>query len=153
MKKKITLMLKENVENLGIVGDKVSVSLGYARNFLLANGLALVPSDPDYKKVLDEIKEKRAKIEKELESVKEKAEKLSEKEIKFVVKAGEKGKLFGAITAEDIAKEIDIDKKYIVSSPLKTLGDHKVKIKLSNGVVCEIMVKLEAEKEVIKKEK
>lgn len=147
MKKKINVLMRENVENMGIVGDRINVAMGYARNYLLPNNLVLLKSHPDYKEILKQIKEKRIKLEKEINEFKEKAKKLKDRIINFTVKTSEKGKMFGSITSEDIAKEIAIEKKYINTSPLKTLGEHKVEIKLPSGILSQIVVKLIKEEE------
>lgn len=153
MKKKVTMMLCENVENLGLVGDQVTVSLGYAKNYLIPNKLILAKDDPNYQKLLKEIKEKRAKIQKEIDELKKITEDLSKNIVKFVVKVSSTGKLFGSVTSEDIADKIKVDKKFVVTSPLKTLGEHVVKIKMPQGVESNIKVVIEAEKEVKEKKK
>lgn len=146
MKKKVEMMLCENVENLGIIGDEVTVSLGYAKNYLLPNNLVLTKDDVNYKKLLKEIKSKRAVVQKEIDELKQTTEKLSKENVIFSVKVSSAGKLFGSVTAEDIADKIKVDKKYVLTSPLKTLGKHLVKIKLSQGVETQINVVVEAEK-------
>lgn len=147
MKKKIEVLMRENVDNLGTVGEKITVAVGYARNYLLPNNLVLVKSHPDYKKILEQIKERRIKLQKEIDQLKEKAEKIKGQTVIFKVKTTEKGKMFGSISAEDIAKEMGIEKKYIATLPLKTLGEHKVEIKLDSGIVSQIVVKLLKEEE------
>ncbi|EKD56345.1 MAG: 50S ribosomal protein L9 [uncultured bacterium] len=147
MKKKVIMMLCENVENLGLVGDQVTVSLGYAKNYLMPKKLVLAKGDLDYQKLLKEIKAKRAKIQKEIEELKKVTNDLSKNVVSFAVKVSHTGKLFGSVTAEDIADKIKVDKKYVVTSPLKTLGEHLVKIKMPQGIESEIKVVVVAEKD------
>lgn len=146
MKKKVKMMLCENVDKLGIIGDEVSINLGYAKNFLIPNKLVLSKDDSNYQKLLKEIKEKRVKVQKEIEEFKKITQDLSQNIVNFAVKVSSTGKLFGSVTTEDIADKIKVDKKYIMTSPLKTLGEHMVKIKLPQGVESNIKVVVEAGK-------
>lgn len=147
MKKKVKLLLRENVEKLGLAGDEITVSYGYAKNYLIPNNLVLTKNDPQYLSLIKKIKEKRVKIEKELEKFKKVAVKLSGEIITFVRKASSTGKLFGSVTSEDIAKELKIDKKLVENEPIKSLGDHKVDIKGPEGINSQVIVRIEAEKE------
>lgn len=147
MKKKVKLLLCENVEKLGIIGDEVNVTAGFAINFLLPNKLAVNRQDHQYKEIIKQIREKRKKIEQELESAKNKLEKAASKKLEFIRKSSEKGKIFGSVTTEDIAKEIGIDKKFIITEPLKSLGEHLVQIKISQLTPSELTVTILAEKE------
>lgn len=151
MKKKVKLLLCENVEKLGIVGDEVNVAMGYALNFLIPSKLAVSHGDPKYKEIIKQVKEKREKLDHELEVTKIEFEKIPGKKLEFARKSSEKGKIFGSVTAEDIAEKIGIDKKYIITEPLKSLGEHIVKIKVPKAVLGELIVNILAEE--IKKEK
>lgn len=150
MKKKVKLLLRENVEKLGLAGDEVTVSVGYAKNRLIPNNLVLTKNDPQYLSLIKKIKEKRVKIKKELEEFKKVANKLSGEIITFVRKASSTGKLFGSVTSEDIAKELKIDKKLVENEPIKSLGNHKVDIKGLEGINSQVIVKIEAEKSLDK---
>lgn len=147
MKKKINLLLRENVEGLGLIGDEVLVSLGYAKNYLIPKKLVLTKNDPAYREIIKQVKGKRLQIEKELGELKKESAKLVGKILTFTRKVSSGGKLFGSITAEDIAHEIKIDKKYVITEPLKLLGEHIVKIKMPQGVETQIKVVIEEVKE------
>lgn len=150
MKKKINLLLRENVEELGLIGDEVSVSLGYAKNFLIPKKLVLTKNDPAYREIIKQVKGKRLQIEKELGELKKESAKLVGKILTFTRKVSSGGKLFGSVTPEDIADEIKIDKKYVESEPLKSIGEHSVKIKLPQNVESQIIVVIKAEKSLDK---
>lgn len=138
------ILLVKPVENLGGEGDQVKVRAGYARNYLLPRGIA-VPLTNANRKQVESLKKRRAEREaKELNGAQDLAKKLEKKSLAFAVKTGEGGKMFGAITANDIhdklvADGLEIDKKRIhLHTPVKTLGQHSVKIKLHADVTVEI---------------
>ena len=128
------VILKEDVQNLGQQGDVVEVKSGYARNYLMPQKLAILFTKQQ-KKSIDEAKiveERKLEREKDqLESVLKQVEDLS---LSLKMQSEEDSKLFGSVTKLDIVKLLEengitIDKKYIdLSSPIKTLGEHKVNI-------------------------
>ena len=132
----IRLILKDEVYGLGEAGDLVSVKPGYARNFLLPQGKAEVATEGRVKAFEHQkavIAEKRAKEMKDVEAVKAKVEKL---QLEFEAQAGDGGRLFGSITAANIAEQmaekgIEIDRRKIeLKEPIKTLGEHEVELKI-----------------------
>ncbi len=138
------ILLVKPVDNLGGEGDQVKVRAGYARNYLLPRGIA-VPMTTANRKQVESLKKRRAEREaKELGGAQELAKKLEKKSLAFAVKTGEGGRMFGAITANDIheklaADGLEIDKKRIhLHTPVKTLGQHTVKIKLHADVSVEL---------------
>ncbi|RQD76819.1 MAG: 50S ribosomal protein L9 [Halanaerobium sp. MSAO_Bac5] len=143
------VVLTEDVKKLGSQGDVVDVADGYARNYLFPRGLAVEATKGKVK----EIKEKEAKKARIKREKKEEAKKLKEKleAEKFVlkVKAGESGRLFGSVNTKDIAetaaeKGYDIDKRKIeLSDSIKTLGMHKVEVKLYDDISAELNIKVE----------
>lgn len=144
------IILKENIDGLGIIGEQVSVKPGYARNFLLPKGLAIV-ADMKSVKELDHQKRQLArkleKATKDAEVVKARIEKVA---CEFTQRAGEEGKLFGSVTSMDIeakltAAGIEIDRKKIqLADAIKTLGEHEVTVKLDAGVVALVKVVVKA---------
>ncbi len=146
----MNIILKENVDGLGIIGEQVSVKPGYARNFLLPKGLAIV-ADMRSVKELDhqkrQLTRKLEKATKDAEVIKARIEKVA---CEFIQRAGEDGKLFGSVTSMDIeAKLVDagleIDRKKIqLIEPIKALGEHEVAVKLDAGVVAQIKVVVNA---------
>ncbi len=138
------ILLVKPVEGLGGEGDQVKVRAGYARNFLLPRKIA-VPVTAANRKQVEALKKRRATREQdELTAAQELAKKLERTSLAFAVKTGEGGKMFGAITANDVhdklvASGIEIDKKKIhLFTPVKTLGKHTVKVKLHADVSVEL---------------
>jgi large subunit ribosomal protein L9 len=140
------IILQENVENLGIVGDLVKVSDGYARNFLLPRHLALIA---DQKNIASLEHHKRLLEKKRLaqkESRKELAQKLNQFVLTLSKKSAEGDKIYGSVSALQIAESLEaqgfiIPKKAVqLQHPLKTLGAHTVTLKLDTDITCTIEV-------------
>jgi len=138
------VLLVKPVDGLGGEGDQVKVRAGYARNYLLPRKIA-VPLTGANRKQVDALKKRRAEREQtELNMAQDLAKKLEKTSLAFAVKTGEGGKMFGAITSQDVhdklvASGIDLDKKKIhLFTPVKTLGKHTVKIKLHTDVTVEL---------------
>jgi large subunit ribosomal protein L9 len=140
------VILKENVESLGKIGDMVKVSDGYARNFLIPKGLALEASNRNVKVLAHERKTIEQKAEKEKKNAEELRGKLENVTCTIARKEGEQGKLFGSVTAKDIEKELSaqglkIDRKNInLDEPIKSIGEFPVTVKIYPGVNAEIKV-------------
>lgn len=138
------VLLVKPVEGLGGEGDQVKVRAGYARNFLLPRKIA-VPVTRANRKHVDVLKARRAQREQdELTTAQELAKTLEKTSLAFAVKTGEGGRMFGAITGNDIhdklvAAGIAIDKRKIhLFTPVKALGKHTVRIKLHAEVSVEL---------------
>ena len=128
------VILKEDVQNLGQQGDVVEVKSGYARNYLMPQKLAILFTKQQQKSIEEAQRVEERKLEREkdqLESVLKQVEDLS---LSLKMQSEEDSKLFGSVTKLDIVKLLEengitIDKKYVdLSSPIKTLGEHKVDI-------------------------
>jgi large subunit ribosomal protein L9 len=130
------LILMQDVENLGNMGDEVSVSPGYARNYLIPRGLAVLATDGHRKMVQDHMRLATKRDELRKTSAEELAGKLGELSCTISVQAGEEDKLFGSVTARDIAAalssaDLEVDHKQIVlDEPIKQLGVYSVAVKL-----------------------
>jgi large subunit ribosomal protein L9 len=138
------VLLVKPVDGLGGEGDQVKVRAGYARNYLLPRKIA-VPLTGANRKQVDALKKRRAEREQtELTQAQELAKKLEKTSLAFAVKTGEGGRMFGAITSQDVhdkltASGIELEKKKIhLFTPVKTLGKHTVKIKLHADVTVEL---------------
>jgi large subunit ribosomal protein L9 len=138
------ILLLKPVEGLGGEGDQVKVRAGYARNYLLPRGFA-APVTVANRKQVDALKRRRAERESlELNGAQELAKKLEKTSFAFAVKTGEGGKMFGAITGNDVhdkltAAGFSIDKKRVLlHTPVKTLGKHTVNVKLHADVTVEL---------------
>ena len=145
------VILMQDMHELGLEGDILDVADGYARNYLLPKGFALEATPQN----LRFLESRRKKIEAKRLRAKEEAERLREKmetfELCFVHKAGEEGKLYGSVTAMDIANELEkqgvvVDRRKIVlDRPIKEVGDFEVKVKVYPEVTATLKVKVEAE--------
>ncbi len=140
------VMLKTDVKGLGKKGDRVTVSDGYARNFLFPRSLAVAMSA----QIVTELKNKEAaevhKMQEELRLAREFGEKLDGKTVKVSAKAGQNGKLFGSVTSKEIALQIkeqfgtDIDKRKIVVEDIKAFGTYTAQIKIHHEVSVSLYV-------------
>jgi large subunit ribosomal protein L9 len=146
------VILNKDVKGLGKEGEIKEVSDGYARNFLIPRGLA----EEATKVKLKEKEEKSQRNQKQKEKEKTAAEKIKEKlngkSVSIIVRTGGGEKLFGSVTAKEIAEVlqedfgVQIDKKKIdLSDPIKHLGEYKVKLKIYPSIQAEVKVKVTAE--------
>jgi large subunit ribosomal protein L9 len=145
------LILREDVENLGRGGELVDVKPGYGRNFLLPRGLAVL-ANPKNVRELEHQKgvaaAKAAKLKASAEAI---AKRLSDTAVTLRRKVGEQDKLYGSVTALDLAEAVaarglQLDRRAIdLSEPIKTLGDFEVPVKLHAEVIGKLKVKVEPE--------
>ena len=139
------LILKQDVENLGLKDDVVQVKNGYGRNFLIPKGLAILAT-PSAKKVLAEnLKQRTFKEKKLVDDANALGKKLLASDIKIVAKAGGTGKLFGSINNVDLSAALidaghEIEKKCIKikGGAVKLLGDQKAEIRLHREVKIQL---------------
>jgi large subunit ribosomal protein L9 len=131
------VVLRKDVEKLGEAGSVQNVSGGYARNFLIPQGLAVYASDGELKMAAHNQAVKDRKIARQEEQLRSLAEKIDGLKLSFEARAGEGGRLFGSIGSGDIAEQIsakvgeEIDRrKVVLSEPIRTLGDHNVVVHL-----------------------
>tara|TARA_B100000427_G_scaffold92521_1_gene76338 strand:- start:217 stop:666 length:450 start_codon:yes stop_codon:yes gene_type:complete len=142
------VILIQDVDNLGKIGDSVNVKNGYARNFLIPNKLALFANDQNMKSIESMLKQQELKNAKERSNLESLSKVLDKVTLKFELKAGEEGKLFGSVTSQMISDELakqdlNIDKKEIVlDEPIKELGKHKVSIDLGENLSASIQIKV-----------
>lgn len=140
------VILKKDVDKLGKAGSVTSVKNGYARNYLLPQGLALVATPANLKVVEREKEKAAARLEKEKQQALVLADKIQTTSITITVQAGEEGALFGSVTNQDIAQAyknegIAIDKKKIdLVDPIKEVGVFKVSVKLHPEVTAEAKI-------------
>lgn len=142
------VILKADVKGQGKKGDLINASDGYAKNFLLPKGLAIVAD----KSAINEMEGKKsaAQFHKNQEEMRarELADNLEGKKITFKAKSGENGKLFGSITAQDVANEIKqqlhlgVDKKKLQLDSIKTLGTTEAVVKVYPGISAKVKVEV-----------
>ena len=140
------IILRQDVENLGNIGEIVVVKPGYARNFLIPNQLAYVATDGAIRALETDKKQyevRKAKARQQAEVV---AAQLAELQITISMQVGEEGRIFGSVTAPMIAQELElrgfaVDKRnIIIDEPIKTLGIFEVKVKLHSDLTAPLKV-------------
>jgi len=140
------VILRQDVENLGRVGELVTVKDGYARNFLLPRGLAYLASEGNRRRIEAEARQREKKAGAQRESARELAGRLEAVSLTFTMKAGEGDRLFGSVTAADVADRLaaeglPVDKKTVeLHEPIKALGVYKVPVRLHHDVRPEVRV-------------
>ena len=148
------VLLVKDVKRLGRAGEVKKVADGFARNYLIARGLAVVATEgakrsTQVQKAIEEQRDERVRTDNSAL-----AERLTEINIVFKVKASEKGRLYGSVTAADIAEQIEkktghaIDKRKVeLGEPIHILGTHKVPVHLMPNLAPEVNVVVEASAE------
>ncbi|MFZ1362531.1 MAG: 50S ribosomal protein L9 [Candidatus Nanopelagicales bacterium] len=141
------LILTQEVDGLGAAGDIVDVKDGYGRNYLLPNGVAIAWTKGAEKQITQIKRAREAREIRGLEHANEVKQQIEALDIKLPVRAGEQGKLFGSVTVADIAGAIRsaggplVEKRSItLSKPIKTVGSHKVSIRLHPEVAVSAAV-------------
>jgi large subunit ribosomal protein L9 len=147
----IEVILREDVKSLGRAGELVRVKPGYARNYLLPQGLAYEASEGNKKRIAAETRARTTRDQAERTEAQRFAATLSDVALTLTGKAGEEGKLFGSITAQDIADALagqghTVDRRRIeLEHPIKTLGHHTVAVRVHPEVHAELRVSVVAE--------
>ena len=140
------IILRQAVENLGKPGDVVKVKSGYALNYLLPHGLAYEATPGNLKRIQQERDRLEAAENERRTAAQAIAEKLEQVSLTFSARVGEEGKLFGSVTAADIAQQLEsqgfhIEKRQIdLHEPIKALGVYRVPIRLNADVKPEVRV-------------
>ena len=146
----MNIILTETVEGLGKIGDQLTVKPGYARNFLVPQGFAVVANLRNIKELEHNKRQLAYKMQKQTQDAELLKSKIEKVAFIFALRAGEEGKLFGSVTSQDLAAKlteqgIEIDRKKIVlDEQIKTLGEHAVSIKLTAGIVATVNVVVNA---------
>lgn len=144
------IILNEEVENLGLAGDVVKVADGYARNYLLPRGLAVMATERSVRQLEHQKKvvaDRQAKVVSGLDKEKQAIEALT---VTVSAQAGEEGKLFGSVTTSELAtallKEgVTVDRKRILlTEPIRQVGEHEVEVKLHTQVIAKFKVNVVA---------
>ena len=142
------LILKADVKGLGKKGEKVKASDGYARNYLLPKNLAVEANAQALTEFKNNEASKQHKIEVEIDNAQKAKAKLDGQTVKIKAKAGQNGKLFGAVTAKDVAAGIkeqlslDIDKRKISINDIKSFGTYSAQVKLYPNITAGINVEV-----------
>ncbi len=147
----VQVILMKDVDNLGETGDVVDVKPGFARNFLLPQGIALEATPANLRRFEEERDHLVDRSTRELEKASALAAEIEAQSLNFPVKAGEDGRLFGSVTTSDIAnglaeQGVKVDRHLIqLDEPIKQLGTYKVTVRLSANIQPEVTVWVVAE--------
>ncbi|HHW68255.1 MAG: large subunit ribosomal protein [Epulopiscium sp.] len=143
------VILTQDVKKHGKKGDVINVSDGYARNYLIPQGLAVEATKTSLNDLNLKKKAEDKKKQEELAAAQQLKEELKDKIVTVSVKAGEGGRLFGSVTAKEIVEaakkqfNLSLDKKKIqLDEPIRSLGNHMVPVKLHPQVTAELTVKV-----------
>ncbi|MBR5113638.1 MAG: 50S ribosomal protein L9 [Clostridia bacterium] len=140
------VVLTQDVKGLGKKGEMVNASDGYCRNYLLPRKLAVEANSQAISELKNRESSQKHKIETEIAEAKEIAKKLEGKTLRLTAKAGANGKLFGSVTAKDVAEVIskqlgiDIDKKKVAVEDIKSFGVYPVEVKVYSGISASLFV-------------
>lgn len=140
------VILREDVQSLGKAGALVRVKPGYARNFLLPRGLAYEATEGNKKRIAAETRARDSRAVEERAKAQSAADRLAAVAVTIPAKAGEGDRLFGSVTAQDIADALEsaghpVDKRKIeLSHPIKQLGEHTVPVRLHSEVQAAVRV-------------
>ena len=145
------VILKEDIANVGKIGEVVRVRDGYARNYLLPRKMAYEVT-PAALRRLNSLKQKRAEREaRELTEAQELARRIGKARFVFTLETGETGKAFGSVTAQDIVNRLknevgaEIDRhKIVLERPIKDTGEHEVAIKLHHDVTAQLVFQVKS---------
>ena len=145
------LILKKDVENLGFTDDVVTVKNGYGRNYLIPRGMAMIASTSNKKMIEEEVRQAAHKAEKAKKDATSIAEKIGDLTLEIKTKAGEKGKIFGAITPIQVAEALsaqghEVDRKRIsFEQKIKELGEYNAILDLHKEVHHPVKLNIVAE--------
>jgi large subunit ribosomal protein L9 len=146
----VRVILKAEVRGLGRTGEIKDVADGYARNYLLPKGLAIEATGGELKVLAQERQTAKTKRDRAHQDAEELAKRLGQITLVFKLKAGEQGKTFGSVTAKEVADALkkeskaEIDKtKIVLHEPLRSLGIHKVEVRLLADVRANVTVAIE----------
>jgi large subunit ribosomal protein L9 len=148
---KTKVILRQDVENLGEKGTLQNVSGGYARNFLIPKGFAIAATPGELKVLAENQKVKDRKIARQERDLQSLADRIAGQRISFEARSGEGGRLYGSITAGDIAEKLttivgqEIDRRRVVlADPIRTSGEHTVSVHLVGKLRPQITVVVNA---------
>lgn len=145
------IILKEDIKGLGYKNDTVDVKPGYGRNYLIPQGFAIIASVSNKKMIAENIRQAAHKAEKLRQDAEDLAKSIGDVVLEIKTKAGESGKIFGAITALQVsdaltAKGFDVDRKRIsFDTQVKNIGEYKVSLDLHKEVQHDVTINVVAE--------
>ncbi len=148
------IFLKQDVPNVGQEHEIVEVADGYARNYLLPNGLAVRATEGRIRQAREIADAQRRRADRAQAHAEEIADRLGEITLDFKMRAGETGRLYGSVTSADVAERLEetlgdeFDRRWLgMDQPIRDLGEHQVDVNLEGGVRGQVKVVVEAEDE------
>lgn len=144
----VQVILREDVASLGHAGDLVQVKPGFARNFLIPQGKAIVATEASKRELEHQQRVIAERVRREREVLEAERKKFDGVVVEITAQSGEEGKLFGSVTAAQIAdtlieRGLEIDRRRIeLADPIKALGEHDVVVRLHRDVVATLKVKV-----------
>jgi large subunit ribosomal protein L9 len=146
------IVLRQDVPKVGEAGSVQTVSNGYARNYLIPQGLAVVATDGELKVAAHNLAVKERKVARQEELLRSLSDKIHGQRLTFTARAGDQGRLYGSITASDVATALaaqiseEIDRRRVVlDEPLRSVGEHTVTVHLVGRLRPQVTVVIEAE--------
>lgn len=150
------VVLRRDVEKLGESGSVHEVANGFARNYLIPQGLAVVATSGELKVVAENTRVREMKIARQERQLQDLSDKISGQRLTFTARAGDHGRLYGSITAADVAERLssaigqEVDRrKVVLEDPIRSLGEHTVSVHLVGRLRPQVTVIVHAEKEEI----
>jgi len=146
----VKVILREDVASLGDAGEVVNVRPGFARNYLLPQGKAILASEANLHELEHHKRVVQARVDRERKAMMAHRDRIQAHVLEFAMQAGEEGRLFGSVTSIQIAealeaKGVEIDRRKIVlADPIKEVGEHTVPVRLTKDVVANVKVKVSA---------
>jgi len=140
------VLLRQDVPNLGVIGDIVEVSAGYARNYLLPQNVGVAPTAANLKRIEEEATQREVAAKHRLDTLKALAAKMTGLSVTIKAKANEQGNLFGSVNEEHIVEALAEEgykvapAQVALAAPIRTLDKFRVPIKLAEGIEAEIDV-------------
>lgn len=140
------VLLRQDVAELGVIGDVVEVASGYARNYLLPQNVAVQPSEANLKRVEQERRDREKQAKQRLETLKGVASRLAGASVTIKAKANELGHLFGSVNESHIADALVAEgfkvgpEQIALAAPIRTLDKFRVPVRLADGVEAEVDV-------------
>jgi len=145
------VILTQDVPGLGHAGEVKKVAMGYARNYLIPQGLAVAATPGVQKEVATQLKARAEREARVAGHAAELSAQMAALTLTFEAKAGPAGRLYGSITAADIVEalqqelDMEFDRRKVLSPPLRELGEHTVSVRISPDVVAEVKAVVQAE--------
>jgi large subunit ribosomal protein L9 len=148
------VVLRKDVEKLGEAGSVQTVADGFARNYLIPKGLAVLATSGELKVVAENTRVREMKIARQERQLQDLADKISGQRLEFTARSGDQGRLYGSITAGDIAERLtasvgqEIDRrKVVLADPIRSVGEHSVTVHLVGRLRPQVTVVVNGEQD------